>query len=413
MKETDFAFADEKERMWACQVAKEQQMREPGSAFKLLQTAWAQLINDPGLMDDEILFGDIRIRFTGQLDPRHDAEMEGSRTEKRPVLYTANLARLLYSNPYDDLDEYAFSGDHGAYEHYVHWQDITKRLVHTVPFLFKSGTWMQLLALLFLGGKTLQSELLSVGVDVGEDWSVRAREYAMHMYYDWIVDNRAIHDIQETFLNLRGFFRELEPDEENKDTVTSKAVALSDSNYTNTSQHSDERYRGCTVASCLGNSAAEMPYSGLSIQSASAATSANVRRLAHLHINKDSSSTESSPSASEPSYSNMASIQGFLPSLQLRKPVYVGRSQSSGDGEPMSYSKDKLSLIREEKEEVEQRLAVLIAEELAQKKVKEQEHQRDTKTSMEMTNRRMGLRKRSIGSAMEFPKAATKSARYG
>jgi hypothetical protein len=84
--------------------------------------------------------------------------------------------------------------------------------------MFRTGTWTQLFALLLLGSNNFEAELASVGIEVKDDWCMRAKEYAMHMYYDWIVDDRPIHDIQETFLSLRDFFRGLKSDDDGKET---------------------------------------------------------------------------------------------------------------------------------------------------------------------------------------------------
>ncbi|KAF2243100.1 hypothetical protein BU26DRAFT_570503 [Trematosphaeria pertusa] len=222
LKENDFAFADEAEEKKAAYLAGKCGLDRPGSAMEVLAAAWKDgKENSLRLRNDRIVYADIKVRFVGQLDPWYDDDdietaSHDPTPKPHPALTVAHVIRSLHTNAYSQLRSDAFSRNHGTYANCTHWRAVTKNLIHTAPFMFRSGTWTQLLALLLLGGKTLKAELEAVGVRVKEDWSFRAREYCMHMYYERIVDDRPIHDIQETFLCLREFFRELGPDEEEK-----------------------------------------------------------------------------------------------------------------------------------------------------------------------------------------------------
>lgn len=209
MEAEDFAFTDVEDRTKAEQVAARYGMKRPGSALEVLQTAWNDVRDFPVQPDDGIVFGDVNVRFLGRLDRRYNDDNGGI---QRPSVAVGNIICAVRSNPLGDLHENAFSQDHGTYENCERWRQVTRDLIRTAPFMFKKGTWMQLFAFLLLGSEALVVELESVGVRMKDGWTQHAREYAMHMYHDHIVDDRPIHDIQETFLNLREFFRDLEPD---------------------------------------------------------------------------------------------------------------------------------------------------------------------------------------------------------
>jgi hypothetical protein len=211
MPELDLVFASDNERIKAMRYADENNLTEPTSALAICQAAWQALLHDPMLPETGIPYGDVKVFFVAQLDPAYNDKDVATSEMYRVSLNVAKTVGLIHSAPINDLDEQAFNRSCGADESLSHWQKVTKQLIQTAPFMFKTGTWMQLFASLIMGGDAFQAELAAVGVEVQDDWCARAREYAMHMYYDQIFDDRSIHDIQETFLSLRDFFRELEP----------------------------------------------------------------------------------------------------------------------------------------------------------------------------------------------------------
>ncbi|KAJ4292072.1 hypothetical protein N0V90_009971 [Kalmusia sp. IMI 367209] len=178
------------------------------SAENVLRAAWRNVDRDHRLLDEDIPFGNVKVCCIAQLDPWLTEDVEDLRMQQRTSFTVAEIIRAVIPNPIEELDEHTFSKD-DAYFNYPRWREVTRALVRKVPFLFKSGTWMQLFAFLILGSELFLNELALVGIKVQEDWCQRAREYDMHMYYERIVDDRSTHDIQETFLNLRDFFRNM------------------------------------------------------------------------------------------------------------------------------------------------------------------------------------------------------------
>jgi hypothetical protein len=214
MPELDLVFANNEEETRAFYQAQENDLMEPTSALAMFQSAWQALSQNPLLPETGISYGDIRVLFIAQLDPAYNDESNTSGVMQRPILTVAETIRYIHSVPFDNLDEQAFNRSRGTYNNYTHWRTIVRQFIRVAPFMFKTGTWMQLFASLLLGGSILQAELAAVGIEVQDDWCARAREYGMHMYYDRVVDQRPTHDIQETFLNLRDFFRELAPEDD-------------------------------------------------------------------------------------------------------------------------------------------------------------------------------------------------------
>jgi hypothetical protein len=220
IQETDFIFANDGEEIKALCEAERHDLPQPTSALAVFQTAWQHLAQSSHLQDSRIIYGDVEVLFIAELDPVCNNDSDAPHEMHRPALTVADTVQLLHDGPFDSLDEQAFNKSDGArsYDNFAHWCEVTKQLIRQVPYMFRTGTWTQLLALLLLGSNNFEAELASVGIEVKDDWCMRAKEYAMHMYYDWIVDDRPIHDIQETFLSLRDFFRGLKSDDDGKET---------------------------------------------------------------------------------------------------------------------------------------------------------------------------------------------------
>jgi hypothetical protein len=219
MHEMDFIFANDEEEMKASHEAGKRGLPQPACALAVLQAAWSNISQSCFSKDAEMLYGDVRVLFIAQLDPAcNDAT---SIEMHRPTLTVAEIVCLIHAAPFSGLDEQAFNKSDAActYKNLIHWRGVTKQLIQQAPFVFRTGNWMQLLALLLLGTETFEAELSAVGIEVQSDWCMRAREYAIHMYYDLINDDRPIHDIQETFLSMRQFFRELGPDIDDETTI--------------------------------------------------------------------------------------------------------------------------------------------------------------------------------------------------
>ncbi|KAF2684279.1 hypothetical protein K458DRAFT_388744 [Lentithecium fluviatile CBS 122367] len=153
----------------------------------MLQTAFQDLSQNPHRPDDEILYGGIRVLFIAQLDPSYYDEHRSTYKMHRPSLNVAETIHLIDSIPFGNLDEQAFNKSHGNYDNFTYWCEVLKHLIRKAPFMFKTGTCIQLFASLLLGGELLQAELAAVG-------------------------------IEETFLNLRDFFRGLKPDQDEEKT---------------------------------------------------------------------------------------------------------------------------------------------------------------------------------------------------
>ncbi|KAL1594284.1 hypothetical protein SLS60_010041 [Paraconiothyrium brasiliense] len=215
LRDEEFVFATEAGEMEVRQALRERWSADDISARNVLRTARTQMNNHPELLDTEIPLGDVKIRFVAQLDPALDAgaDKKGLDLKQRIALTVAETVQAMTPKLLDGLDDDAFSkGD--AHQSWSRWCVVIKSLIRKAPFMFKSGTWLQLFAFLVLGSERFRGELASVGIKVQDDWCQRAREYDMHMYYDQIVDDRSTHEIQETFLNLRDFFRDIETDKE-------------------------------------------------------------------------------------------------------------------------------------------------------------------------------------------------------
>lgn len=112
--------------------------------------------------------------------------------------------------PFEALDEETFTQPHSVYLAYRYCRYTIENLIRRAAFLFRTGTYAQLFAILILGVESFNTALAGAGINVEDDWCRRAREYDLRMYADRIHDNRPAHEIQETFLNLRKFFRGLQ-----------------------------------------------------------------------------------------------------------------------------------------------------------------------------------------------------------
>jgi hypothetical protein len=224
MKMEAFQYADQKEARTATYLAAKHGIEEPSSALEALRVALRDYEGLPELEDGDILYGNVRVVYMDVLDPWYENDSFSHRSARS----ISSIVRLLKPNPFSALDVTAFTHNYETYNAFTHWRATLCTLIHTTPFMFTSGTWMQLFALLLLGGDVLKAELGKVGVMVQEDWPLRAREYAMHMYYEQVVDDRAPHDIQETYLCLREFFRELKPDVDEEKDVMVESVEVSD-----------------------------------------------------------------------------------------------------------------------------------------------------------------------------------------
>ncbi|KAF1960830.1 hypothetical protein CC80DRAFT_544226 [Byssothecium circinans] len=227
VREADFEYGDGEQEKRAVYEAKRHGLREPTSALDTLRTAWKDLGDNPQLRDDEILYAAVHIRYTDRLDSHVDPRKDKS--SARPTLPISTIVRTLHSDPFDRFDVKMFTRDHDTCAAFEHYRSVVCDLVHTTPFMFKAGTWMNIFALLLLSGDNMTAELAKVGIMVEDDWAMRMREYDMHMYYEQVVDNRAPHDIQETYLCLREFFRELKPEDEDEGDQDRAAVSMEDS----------------------------------------------------------------------------------------------------------------------------------------------------------------------------------------
>ncbi|PVI05497.1 hypothetical protein DM02DRAFT_610519 [Periconia macrospinosa] len=274
LADDDFEFAESNGRVALAPG------REGLSALATLRTAWKDSRAHPHLLDHEILYGDVKIRYIGQLDPRCEEAIRNP--IHRHALPICTIVRALQSHNLSDLDVNTFCRSKDAHTSCKYWCDILYKLIASAPFIFRSGTWIQLLALLLLSGDDFRNHLEGVGVKVDEEWPSRAREYAMHMYYETIMDDRAPHDIQETFFCLREFFRNLTPDEDEQpneevespagsvygtdgvrlpplEDVTSTLAELSDQGYDSAAQKSSSYSDSSSVVSSTLVPKAQLP----------------------------------------------------------------------------------------------------------------------------------------------------------
>ncbi|KAF2443137.1 hypothetical protein P171DRAFT_445637 [Karstenula rhodostoma CBS 690.94] len=215
LKDGEFVFASEEDTTKARCTLGERWSEEEILATNVLRATWDQVKNDSELLETDIPLGSTKVRFIAQIDPWMLSEGDENHLdqEKQIGFSVAEIFRALIPNPLQGLDDDAFSKGN-AHSNHSRWCGTLKTLIRKVPFIFKGGTWLQLLAFLLLGSEAFRGELALAGIEVQDDWCQRAREYDMHMYYEQIVDNRAAHEIQETFLNLRDFFRDLESNKE-------------------------------------------------------------------------------------------------------------------------------------------------------------------------------------------------------
>lgn len=215
MGEMDWEYKNKEQERKVMLEAQRYRLREPNSVLDVLKRAWKDLSDNPELQDEDIIFADIQIRYTDILDS--DADPRKDKPSSRPALPVSTIVRTLQNNPFLHFDVKTFTRDYDTFSAFAYYRSIICDLIHTTPFMFKAGTWMHLFALLLLGGEIMIAELAKVGIIVEVDWVTRTREYDIQMYYEQVVDNRAPHDIQETYLCLREFFRELKPDDDEEE----------------------------------------------------------------------------------------------------------------------------------------------------------------------------------------------------
>lgn len=211
LQEGEFELASEEDAISARSILDGRWSEEVISATNILRATRDQISHEYRLLDTDMSLGSIKIRYVAgnQVWMVPQGDDHNVNRGKGITISVADLFRTLTPNPLQDLDANVFStGD--ANLKYYRWCKTLKSLIQKAPFLFKSGTWLQLLAFLLIGSEAFRRELACAGVEVQDDWCQRSREYSMHMYYEQIVDDRATHEIQETFLNLRDFFRDLE-----------------------------------------------------------------------------------------------------------------------------------------------------------------------------------------------------------
>ncbi|KAK7182442.1 hypothetical protein PSPO01_11440 [Paraphaeosphaeria sporulosa] len=210
LKDGEFIFASEEDTTRIKYILGERWSEEM-SATSILRATWAELHCDFGFTESDILLGDTKVRFIAQIDQYMISEKEKnySDQENRMAFSVADIFKTLTPNPLQGLEDDAFSQGN-VHSNYSQWFGALKALIRNAPFMFKGGTWLQFLAFLLLGSEAFRAELALAGIEVQEDWCQRAREYNIHMYYEQIVDDRSAHEIQETFLNLRDFFRDLQ-----------------------------------------------------------------------------------------------------------------------------------------------------------------------------------------------------------
>ena len=215
LRDGDYVFASEQEERDAKAALGARWKEEDICAKNVLRAVWSQLRYGSELSNTDVLLGQIKVRYLAQLDPWMDGgEVTDDFDEVRRSVFTVEeIIRAIQPNPLEHLSDETFSKS-AAYSNCVIWRDVLGNLIRKAPLMFKSGTWMQLFAFLMLGSETFRDILASVGIEVKDDWCQRAKEYDMHMYYDQIVDNRSPHDIQETFINLRDFFKDLKSGEQ-------------------------------------------------------------------------------------------------------------------------------------------------------------------------------------------------------
>ncbi|KAL5414003.1 hypothetical protein PMIN04_009214 [Paraphaeosphaeria minitans] len=215
LKDGEFVFASEEDTTKIKYILGEKWSEKEMSAKNVLRATWTQMKRAHGLQGSEIPLETTKVRFVGQIDPCivSGEEKNYSNQRNRVAFSIADILRNLTPNPLQALEEDAFSKG-PVHSNYSQWCETLKALIRNVPFMFRSGTWLQLLAFLLLGSESFRGELAWAGILVQEDWCHRAREYDIHMYYEQVVDDRAAHEIQETFLNLRDFFRALGPNKE-------------------------------------------------------------------------------------------------------------------------------------------------------------------------------------------------------
>lgn len=212
LREDDYAFANEKAEREAREALGGRWEEEDICAKNVLRAAWSRGRYGSDVCETDALLGGIKVRYLAQLDPWVDGDgdelAEDFHEGHRSVYTVEEIVCSIQPNPLENLGDETFSKG-AVYGNCVVWRKTLENMIRKTPFMFRSGTWMQLFAFLMLGSESFREILNSVGIAVQDDWCQRAKEYDMHMYYDQIVDNRSPHDIQETFINLRDFFRDL------------------------------------------------------------------------------------------------------------------------------------------------------------------------------------------------------------
>jgi len=211
LEDDDFLFTSEFDKARGQLLAGIDTDNSSITAVQALRYTWDLVNNNPNLTDTEKSFEDVKVTYMAQLD--HSTRK--IKLNDRQKVRIGSIVSFLIPNPLSQLDTMAFIRNKDMYKNYTKRTNVIRSFVRTATFLFRTGTWMQLFALMLIGAELLQNDLKSVGIEVktgDSSWTDRACEYDMHMYYERIVDNRAIHDIQETFLELRKFFRELRPE---------------------------------------------------------------------------------------------------------------------------------------------------------------------------------------------------------
>jgi hypothetical protein len=204
----DFDISESEFRK-AKKIANDQGKKLPTSALEILKYTYEQL--DLGASTNSLLYGDIEVKFIGRIDYRNDKALEYA---GKSIAVRETVGRI-FAGAFDDIDENVFTRKADTYGRARGCRDEIQKLIGDAPYMFRPGSWVLLFALLIYGGDKLRELMKDEAcLRTEANWNNYSREYSLQMYYEHINDNRPPHAIQETFLTLRTFFRELEPEKE-------------------------------------------------------------------------------------------------------------------------------------------------------------------------------------------------------
>ena len=207
IEEADWDFAEGAEKK-AANIA-HVRFDEIPTAGALLKMSYRHIIQklSQGVdwKDQRLPYGDIRLRFTGQLN---EELPRAKRSDRRPVHKISSILEPIFEGFFEQMEAryWSIRGD-------CEWltcelKNHLRSICVKAPFLLKND-WILFFTRVFIPAVDLAPLLESeAGIKVTKDWLELSRNYLMQVYREeeYAKEFRAPADIQETYFSLRDFF---------------------------------------------------------------------------------------------------------------------------------------------------------------------------------------------------------------